>query len=169
MQSQKARIAGGRIANKFLAYHIWEASVTKTVHLVKLSVGTEDIPDLEAWHRLPQAQGPDGLPRHITRMWPKKEAEVLNGGSIYWVIKGEILCRQRIERFEEFLGGDGIRRCAIVLDPELVRVEPTQKRAFQGWRYLDPASAPADLAVARAGEDNLPPTLSAALAAIGVR
>jgi hypothetical protein len=62
--------------------------VTKTVHLVKLSVGTEDIPDLEAWHQLPQAQSPDGLPWHITRMWPKREAEVVNGGSRFRAASG---------------------------------------------------------------------------------
>ncbi len=143
--------------------------MTKTVHLVKLSVGTEDIPDLEAWHSLPQAQSPDGLPWHITRMWPKREAEVLNGGSIYWVIKGEIQGRQCIVRLDEVTGSDGIRRCAIVLDPEIVRVAPTPKRAFQGWRYLDPKSAPPDLGTARAGEKDIPNELSAALAALGVR
>ncbi len=142
--------------------------MTKITHLIKLSVGTEDVADLAAWHRLPQAQGPDGLPVHITRMWPKREAEVLNGGSIYWVIKGVIQCRQRIVRLDEVIGGDGIARCAIVLDPELVKVAPAPKRAFQGWRYLAPADAPPDLSAARAGDDDLPPELSAALADIGI-
>ena len=72
-------------------------------------------------------------------------------------------------RLDEVIGDDGIRRCAIVLDPELIRVEPTQKRAFQGWRYLKPEDAPADLGVAKEDEDELPPSLSAALAEIGVR
>ena len=142
--------------------------MTKTIHLVKLSVGTEDIPDLEAWHRLPQAQSPDGLPWHITRMWPKREADVLNGGSIYWVIKGEIQGRQRIVRLDEVTGSDGIHRCGIVLDPEIVRVAATPKRAFQGWRYLDPKNAPPDLKPARAGEEELPAELSAALSEMGL-
>jgi len=143
--------------------------MTAYTHLIKLSVGTEDVADLARWHADPRAQTADGLPRHITRMWPKRADEVMGGGSIYWVIKGVILCRQRVLRLDEVIGGDGIRRCAIVLDPELHRTEPTQRRAFQGWRYLDPAQAPADLTVARKGEDRLPPELSAALAAIGVR
>ena len=138
-------------------------------HLIKLSVGTENIPDLKRWQATRQAQTQDGLPRHVTRMWPKREAEIMDGGSIYWVIKGVILCRQKILRLDEVIGQDGIRRCAIVSDPKLVRVEPTQKRAFQGWRYLDPAQAPSDLAEAKAGEDKLPPSLSAALAELGVR
>jgi hypothetical protein len=101
-------------------------------------------------------------------MWPKREADVLNGGSIYWVIKGEIQGRQRIVRLDEVLGSDGIRRCAIVLDPEIVRVAPTPKRAFQGWRYLDPQNAPPDLKPARAGEEELPAELSAALLEMGL-
>ncbi|WP_420857636.1 DUF1489 family protein [Marivivens marinus] len=139
-----------------------------TVHLVKLSVGTEDIANLAHWQTMRQAQTSDGLPRHVTRMWPKREAEVLNGGSIYWVIKGQILCRQRILRLDEVEGSDGIRRCAIVLDPELIRTAPTQKRPFQGWRYLKPEDAPIDLGTARADDDALPADLSAQLAEIGV-
>ena len=71
-----------------------------TVHLVKLCVGAEAVSDLEDWQRSPRAKGPDGLPRHITRMWPKRAAEILDGGSLYWVFKGMILCRQRILRLD---------------------------------------------------------------------
>ncbi len=143
--------------------------MTKFTHLIKLSVGTEDANSLALWQNTYRDRFSDGLPRHVTRMWPKREAEVLNGGSIYWVIKGVIQCRQRILRLDEVIGDDGIRRCAIVMDPELVRVEPTVKRAFQGWRYLKPEDAPADLGTVRTGEEELPPELSAELARIGVR
>ena len=138
------------------------------IHLLKLSVGTEDVADLAAWYGSPRAQGPDGLPRHITRMRPKREAEVTNGGSIYWIIKGVLSCRQRIIRFDAVTGADGIKRCAIVMDPALVRVSPVQRQPFQGWRYLNPGDAPPDLTAARAGDDVLPVELSAALADIGV-
>lgn len=138
------------------------------LHLIKLSVGTEDVADLEEWQARPEAQTADGLPRHVTRMWPRREAELLQGGSIYWVIKGEVLCRQRLIRFDEVTGGDGIRRCALVMEPELFRTAPARKNAFQGWRYLAPGDAPPDLSRARKGEDALPPALSAALAEIGV-
>lgn len=143
--------------------------MSKTVHLLKLSVGTEDIADLADWQATRRAQTEDGLPRHVTRMWPKREDEVLNGGSIYWVIKGVILCRQPVLRLDEYLGADGIRRCAIVCKPGLIRVEATPKRAFQGWRYLPVTDAPRDLPEGRQNEDPLPPELSQALAAIGVR
>jgi hypothetical protein len=143
--------------------------MTKTIHLIKLSVGTDDIADLAAWQGSARAQTPDGLPCHITRMWPKRETEILNGGSIYWVIKGLIACRQPILRLDEYLGGDGIRRCAIVCKPGLIPVAPAPKRAFQGWRYLEPQAAPPDLRAARAHEDTLPPALSQALADIGLR
>ncbi len=143
--------------------------MAKYTHLIKLSVGSETVEDLAIWQKLPQAQSPDGFPWHITRMWPKREEEILGQGSIYWVIKGVIQCRNKIVRLDEVMGGDGIRRCAIVCDRELVRVEPTLKRAFQGWRYLKPEDAPSDLGVVRDGEEALPASLSAALAEIGVR
>jgi len=138
------------------------------LHLIKLSVGSESVDSLALWQRGREAQGPDGLPRHVTRMWPRRAAELLDGGSVFWVIKGFVQCRQRIARLDEVIGADGIRRCAIVLDPLLVRTATARKRPFQGWRYLDPAEAPPDLALARASDDALPPALSAALAEIGV-
>jgi hypothetical protein len=138
-------------------------------HIQKLSVGTESVADLADWQASERAQGADGLPRHVTRMWPKREDEILGGGSIYWVIKGVILCRQRILRFDEVTRGDGIRRCAIVLDPDLVRLDAVPKRPFQGWRYLAAADAPRDLPAGREDEEALPPSLSAALAEIGLR
>lgn len=140
----------------------------KTVNLIKLSVGTENVEDLAAWHATKRAQAADGLPRHITRMWPKREAEIINGGSIYWVIKGVIQCRQRVLRLDEVIGNDGIRRCAIVLDPTLVRTQSSLKRPFQGWRYLQTADAPLDLPEGRENEDALPVELNQALAEIGV-
>ena len=138
------------------------------MNLVKLSVGTESVEGLAAWQSSRAAKGPDGLPCHVTRMWPKREAEVLAGGSIFWVIKGLIQCRQRILRLDEVTGHDGIRRCAIVLDPELHHTVQATKRPFQGWRYLKPEDSPADLPKTRAQEQPLPPELAGALADIGV-
>ncbi|MEM6562819.1 MAG: DUF1489 domain-containing protein [Pseudomonadota bacterium] len=140
----------------------------KMVHLIKLSVGTETVADLEAWQSTKRAQAPDGLPRHVTRMWPKREAEILSGGSIYWVIKGAIQCRQRVDRLDEYIGQDGIRRCAIVLKPEIIRTQTSLKRPFQGWRYLQALDAPPDLPKGRATEEPLPVELNRALAEIGV-
>ncbi|KHA51399.1 DUF1489 family protein [Sulfitobacter geojensis] len=142
--------------------------MSKTVNLIKLSVGTESVEGLAEWHASKQAQTPDGLPRHVTRMWPKREAEILNGGSIYWVIKGSIQCRQVIKRLDEVIGSDGIRRCAIVLEPELIRTQSSLKRPFQGWRYLTPQDAPMDLPEGREAEEALPVELNQALAEIGV-
>jgi hypothetical protein len=143
--------------------------VSDHINIVKLSVGTENISGLAAWQATKRAQAADGMPQHVTRMWPKRADEVLNGGSIYWVIKGVILCRQKILRLDDYTSADGIRRCAIVSDPTLVRVEATPKRAFQGWRYFQPADVPTDLPDGAQTEKALPPELSKALAAIGVR
>lgn len=138
------------------------------VNLIKLSVGTETIDDLAAWQATKRAQAPDGCPRHVTRMWPKREGDILNGGSIYWVIKGVLTCRQRILRLDEYIGSDDVRRCVIVSDPELIRVQSALKRPFQGWRYLKPEDAPPDLPKGRQSEEPLPVELNRALAEIGV-
>jgi hypothetical protein len=143
--------------------------VDKHVNLLKLCVGAEAVEDLLAWQRTPRAKGPDGLPRHVTRMWPKREAELLAGGSLYWVFKGLVLCRQRVLRLDEVTGVDGITRCGIVLDPAVTRTRPLPKRPFQGWRYLQPADAPDDMGTPRGEDTALPPALEAALAEIGVR
>nr|WP_261368351.1 DUF1489 domain-containing protein [Pseudosulfitobacter koreense] len=136
--------------------------------MIKLSVGTENVDDLLAWQSSKRAQTDKGQPRHVTRMFPKRADEILNGGSIYWVIKGVIQARQRILRLDEVTGGDGIRRCAIVLDPDLIRTQTSLRRPFQGWRYLTPSDAPPDLPKGRVAEEPLPVELNRALAEIGV-
>ena len=138
------------------------------INLIKLSVGSESIETLADWQEMRMAELPDGLPRHVTRMWPKREKDILNGGSIYWVIKGVVQCRQRVLRMDEVIGEDGIRRCAIILDPELHRTQGALKRPFQGWRYLKPEDSPPDLPKGRKSEDALPAELNRALAEIGV-
>ena len=142
--------------------------MTKCVHLIKLNVGSETVADLKNWQSEKRAKAPDGNPRHLTRMWPKREIDLLKGGSIYWVIKGFLQCRQRILRLDEIIGQDGIRRCAIVLDPEIILTTSVKKRPFQGWRYLEPNRAPVDLARRFSEEPTLPPSLAGALADIGV-
>jgi hypothetical protein len=138
------------------------------LNLIKLCVGADSVEDLLDWQRQPRAHGPDGLPRHVTRMWPRRADELVDGGSLYWVIRGVLHARQRILRLDEVDRGDGIARCALVLDPEVVRTEARPRRPFQGWRYLAAADAPPDLQAGR-DADGLPPRLEAALSEIGVR
>lgn len=142
-----------------------------TVHLIKLCVGAEGVEDLSAWQsdRMAErrAAGLEPHPFHVTRMWPKRAEDLLAAGSLYWVFRGLVLARQRIIGLEPRRGEDGIERCAIRLDPEIVRTVPQPRRPFQGWRYLRPEDAPADLAPGREGRQ-LPPALAAGLAEIGV-
>ena len=140
-------------------------SVAQYINLVKLCVGVDSVDDLAS--RIDARQSTETL--HITRMWPKKESELLNGGSLFWVIKGVILARQRILSLDEQIGQDGIRRCGIRMDAELIRTEAAPRRPFQGWRYLDPKDSPRDLKMSRMEEDQLPASLMAELAEIGVR
>jgi hypothetical protein len=139
------------------------------IHILKLCVGCDSVEDLKAWYAQNPSTLPGGARRHVTRMWPKREAEILDGGSLYWVIKGQVLCRQRIIGLDRIEGADGILRCGIRLDPEVIRTSGAPRRPFQGWRYLAPADAPADLRRAAPGDDALPPGLAEALAEFGVR
>jgi len=120
-----------------------------TIHIIKLSVGSHSIETLAAYQQsLAIRREQESLPAfadHITRMSPRRKTEVLDGGSIYWVIKGIIQCRNSIVDLAETHTQDGRKACRIVLSPKLVPVAPTPKRAFQGWRYLKPEDAPADL------------------------
>jgi hypothetical protein len=144
-------------------------AVKNTINLVKLCVGIDSVEHLESYRARIRKEGGPAEPRHVTRMWPRREAELLDGGSIYWVIKGVIQARQKILRLEEVIGGDGIRRCAIVMDPEIVRTGAAVRRPFQGWRYLEPADSPPDLAKDAAQIAELPVEMLTALAEIGVR
>jgi len=111
--------------------------------MLKLCVGVSEIEELESWVKDCRA-GRDTLD-HTTRMFPKRRDEILKGGSLYWVIRGMILCRQPIADLEAVTGADGIERCRIVFKPKIVAVRPAPRRAFQGWRYLEAADAPPDL------------------------
>lgn len=117
-----------------------------TVHMLKLCVGADDIGDLVAWQtRLMKTAS---APFHQTRMVPKRADELAAGGSIYWVIKGVIQVRQLIIDVKEIKDRTGRRACELIFDPALHLVEPTPKRAFQGWRYLTLEDAPADMKAA---------------------
>jgi hypothetical protein len=120
-----------------------------TVHIVKLCVGAESIEDLAVWQasRLAEDARMKRKPRlvHTTFQSPKRQDEVLDGGSLYWVIKGLIQVRQRITGFDTGQKMDGSPCCLLVLDPALVPVRPTPRRPFQGWRYLNHDDVPTDL------------------------
>lgn len=131
------------------------------LHMIKLCVGCDTVEELVDWRRTHQAGQPWIL---RTRMTPKRAAEMLDGGSVYRVFKGIILCRQRMLEIQTV--GEGVNaRCEVTLDEEVVRVVPTPRRAFQGWRYLDAKDAPQDLAQEMFGD--VPPELARQLREVG--
>lgn len=137
------------------------------VNLVKLCVGAESVDDLVDWIDSQAHRWPDGRSVHVTRMWPKREGEVLDGGSLYWVIKGVIQARQRIVGFEDGHKEDGSACCLLLLDREIVPVRPVTRKAFQGWRYLAAEDAPPDLKGGPLdGLASLPPQMRKDLAAL---
>ncbi|HEX9810350.1 MAG TPA: DUF1489 domain-containing protein [Alphaproteobacteria bacterium] len=145
------------------------------LHLLKLAVGIESVADLarvqKARRAERRARGEGGGTWHFTRNFPRRAEEVLDGGSLYWIIRGEIVARQRILGFEERRGRSGRKRCAIALAAPVIRTVPLPHRAIQGWRYLRPEDAPRDLAEARAkarGADRLPAAMARELRDLGL-
>jgi len=123
-----------------------------TTHVIKLAVGIRDVAHLESVQRArAAARGEPTARRAYTRHKPVRP-DVLDGGSLYWVVQGVIRCRQKLLGFEQEADAEGRKYCLFVLDPELVPVVPTQRGPFQGWRYLAPGAAPADLERGADGE-----------------
>ena len=140
-----------------------------TLHLIKLCVGVDSIEDLRGWQKDHLAtlkkRGKKLELKHTTRMTPKRRAEILDGGSLYWVIKGYTAVRQRLIDIRPFVDKEGVPRCHLVYDKDLVMVSPRPRRAFQGWRYLAAKDAPPDISKAGKG---LPDKLQRQLAELGL-
>ncbi len=142
------------------------------LHLHKLCVGCDSVEDLESWieFRLEEMRRAGKKPEqfHTTRMIPQRAAELIDGGSLYWVIRGSVQVRQELLDIRPFRDADGIQRCHLVLEPTLIPTEWQPRRAFQGWRYLKLAEAPGDLGAERAALMDLPVTLRRELAELGL-
>jgi hypothetical protein len=144
-----------------------------TVHLVKMAVGVDSVAHLSDIQTLRRrragVRGGLGELRHMTRHAPRRMGELLDDGSIFWVIKRFICVRQRILGLDhDAVRDDGRPACALILDPRLVRTELRASRAFQGWRYLTPGVAPADARVDAPRIDDVPPEMAAELRALGL-
>ena len=141
------------------------------LHLIKLCVGADSIDDLREWVAHSSltaiAAGLEPHSVHTTRMFPKRAEELLEGGSLYWVIKGQVQARQKLIDVRSFKGDDGISRCDLVLGPEVVETSPAPKRPFQGWRYLKDEDAPRDLG-GSGFQDDMPSDLKRELAELGL-
>ena len=142
------------------------------LHLLKLCVGVDTIQELDDWikQRLKQKRknGEKAEHIHTTRMMPKRADELIGGGSLYWVIRGEILCRERLLAIRPFTDKDGIGRCRLVMDGKLMLVQPRPFRAFQGWRYLEHKDAPRDLDRAAPGARSMPEQMRRELRELGL-
>jgi len=142
------------------------------LHLIKLCVGCDSVADLEDWIKLKlkekrrRGQKPEHI--HTTRMVPKRADELVSGGSLYWVIRGQISCRERILGVRPFTDKDGIGRCRVVLDGKVVLVAPRPRAAFQGWRYLEGNEAPRDLSRAAPGAVRMPEIMRRELRELGL-
>lgn len=142
------------------------------LNLIKLCVGADSVDDLKGWidFRLGQMKAAGKTPEqfHTTRMTPKRADEIIGEGSLYWVIKGRVQCRQRILDIRPFVDGEGVSRCNIILDPEIVLTRSQPKRPFQGWRYYKPDDVPADIGSSDGDFDALPSDMRNELADLGL-
>jgi len=142
------------------------------LHLIKLCVGCDSVKDLEDWIREKQRERRQkGQARehvHRTRMVPKRADELTDGGSLFWVIRGQVMCRQKLTGVRPYVDKAGIGRCELVLTPKVIPVEPRPWRAFQGWRYLDAKDAPRDLDRAAPGAQSMPETMRRELRELGL-
>ncbi len=144
-----------------------------TVHLIKLAVGIESVSHLAERQKLrleaAVAAGEEPVLKHLTRNTPRRAAEVLDGGSIYWVIKRAVRARQRIVKIDTAVNRQGEPRCALIFDPEIVPVRAQLNRAFQGWRYLEARDAPPDaIGLADDDTDELPSEMAEELRDLGL-
>ena len=137
-----------------------------TLHLIKLAARATGVDDLINWQTY--VRETHGELFHTTRMMPKRVNELLDDGSIYWVIKRKIRVRQTILDIQPFTDEAGIKRCNIFLDPELIATRQQSRRPFQGWRYLLASDAPEDMPMMAEGDDELPEHLKAELMALGL-
>ena len=119
------------------------------LHLIKLCVGVDRVEQLNAWGR--EERGKGRTPVVHTRSTPKRAAELLDGGSLYWVIKGVVQCRQRIIAIDTLEDGQRAR-CEITLDDAVIKVAPQRRSAFQGWRYYEGRDVTTDLTGFDAGD-----------------
>ncbi len=142
------------------------------LNLVKLCVGCDSVEHLvESVERRKEQQQKAGEALeyiHTTRMIPKRASELEQGGSLYWVIKGNIQCRQRLMAVRPFTDANGISRCDLVMEPKVISTYWQPKRAFQGWRYFKGSEAPADLAGGKEGMASVPAELRLELAELGL-
>ncbi|SIQ76698.1 hypothetical protein SAMN05880590_10775 [Rhizobium sp. RU35A] len=142
------------------------------LHLIKLCVGADSLQDLRDWVNERSitaiAAGLEPHTTHVTRMVPKRVEELLDGGSLYWVIKGQVAARQPLLDIQTTTGADGIARCVLVLSPQIIETAPQPKRPFQGWRYYKQEDVPRDLGAV--GEDlaEMPEHLRRELADLGL-
>lgn len=138
-----------------------------TVHLIKVCVGIESIAHLAQVQKGRRKGGRNAV-IHYTRHMPKRADELLDGGSMFWIIKGLVAVRQRLVGFATEHFEDEGDYCAIKLDRELVPVEPRPRRPHQGWRYLAAEEAPIDLKAGKGGAAKMPPELIAELKQLGL-
>ena len=142
------------------------------LHLIKLCVGVASFEEMQNWiaqrEALAQQNGVEAIHKHTTRMAPKRAAELVDGGSLYWVIKGNVQARQKLNAITPFVDSEGIGRVDLVLGKDLVPTNWQPRRPFQGWRYFKDEDRPTDLRGGMETLNDLPVDMRADLLELGL-
>ena len=140
------------------------------LHLIKLAVGVDDLAHMkkvQAARRKQRRQSPRSPHWVYTRNTPRRTEELLDGGSLYWVVRGVIRCRQELVGFDDDFDREEARKyCRIKVKRTLIRTAPQACKAFQGWRYLEPDRAPPDLS--HGDTSDMPAEMAAELKRLGL-
>jgi len=142
------------------------------LHLIKLCVGVDTVRELVGYMRqrgrAAEKRGQPPRHAHVTRMTPTRGRDLVDGGSLYWVVRGQIAARQRLVEIAPFVDAEGVSRCRLWVDAQVVKVVPRPMRPFQGWRYLRDEDAPPDLTTAGADIALMPEAMRRELGQLGL-
>ena len=137
-----------------------------TLNLIKLAVGVDSVAHLAKLQKARKKER--GRYGFFTRNMPKRAKELLDGGSIYWVIKGQVRVRQKLKHFHARADDEGRAYVIVEYLPTIIPTVPRRHRPFQGWRYLESKNAPADLPKGARADDEMPPALAEELRELGL-
>ncbi len=139
------------------------------LHLTKCAVGCDSLEALRSGEKRWIMTREDGKRayRHRTRYLPKRALEIEDGGSLYWIIKSQLVARQAVLGFEMMTEG-AASFTLIHLNPDIIPLLPLPRKFHQGWRYMEAEDAPADLADSGKGAEAMPPALLQELRALGL-
>ena len=141
-------------------------------NFLRTGVGVESIEhlyEIQHGHRQIKFNG-ENHAYLFTRRTPTRANDLINGGSVYWIIKRQICARQTIADIQTLKDEDDKPFCHVIMNQQIYLTQPVAHKHIQGWRYLSPEKAPKDIGLFTPNNrpDDIPPELAAELAEAGL-